>query len=132
MHIDWIIANKGWLFSGLFVAVPIALLNWLIGTWQNRRSQTQKSGDCSVNTQVEGQTQKSGDNCINFQAGRDIVVTKDVLEKPREQHSAGLKQAQEPDSQHASFAQPGSAHAVGTLPCGLGEPITAGLMTAII
>jgi hypothetical protein len=50
---DWIVANKEWLFSGLLVAVPIALLGWLIGS-RRKRSQTQKAGDHSVNIQVGG------------------------------------------------------------------------------
>lgn len=51
---DWIVANKEWLFSGLLVAIPIALLGWLIGTRRMKRSQTQKAGDHSVNIQVGG------------------------------------------------------------------------------
>src|SRR5439155_5553632 len=117
MHIDWIIANKGWL---------LRLFNWVIGTCQNRRSQTQKSGDCSVKTQIGRQIQKGGDNSTYIQAGNIFVVGEDVLKKLPEQHSADLKHAQEPDSQHASLAQPGSAHAVDNLPpCARGKPLTA-------
>src|SRR5437667_1483028 len=65
MHIDWIIANKGWL---------LRLFNWVIGTCQNRRSQTQKSGDCSVKTQIGRQIQKGGDNSTYIQAGNIFVV----------------------------------------------------------
>ncbi len=27
--LDWIIANKNWLFSGVAVAVPLAIIGWL-------------------------------------------------------------------------------------------------------
>jgi hypothetical protein len=57
---DWIIANKEWLFSGLLVAVPIALLGWLIRKRHISRSQTQKAGDHSVNIQVGGSIEVGG------------------------------------------------------------------------
>ena len=59
MLMDWIIANKDWLFSGLLVAVPIALVGWLIGS-RRKRSQTQKAGDHSVNIQVGGNIDVGG------------------------------------------------------------------------
>lgn len=58
---DWIIANKEWLFSGLLVAVPIALLGWLFAARYKKRSQTQRSGDNSVNIQVGGNIDLRGD-----------------------------------------------------------------------
>lgn len=51
---DWIIANKEWLFSGLLVGVPIALVGWLFARRRSRFSQNQKAGDGSVNIQVGG------------------------------------------------------------------------------
>ena len=45
IHMDWIIANKEWLFSGILVAVPIALIGWLIAKRRSRPSQSQRAGD---------------------------------------------------------------------------------------
>lgn len=50
--IEWIIENKTWLFSGLAVAIPIALLGWIISRPKNKTVQKQKSGKHSVNIQV--------------------------------------------------------------------------------
>lgn len=54
---DWIIANKEWLFSGICVAVPLALLGWLLRKRAGR-----------------AQTQRSGDHSLNIQAGSDVNV----------------------------------------------------------
>lgn len=61
--ISYLIANKDWLFSGIGVAVMS------VGVWLVRRrgrtadgiSQTQMSGDNSVNVQVSGDFKVSGD-----------------------------------------------------------------------
>ncbi len=50
----WILANKEWLFSGLLVAVPIALIGWFFARRGLHRSQVQRSGDDSVNIQAGG------------------------------------------------------------------------------
>lgn len=47
---DWILDNKDWLFSGIAIAIPLAIIGWLIGKKKN--SQTQNSGDNSTNIQV--------------------------------------------------------------------------------
>lgn len=49
---DWIIANKNWLFSGVAIAVPLALLGWFITSRKNK--QVQKGGKNSRNIQVGG------------------------------------------------------------------------------
>jgi len=49
---DWIIANKNWLFSGVAIAVPLALLGWFITCRKNK--QVQKGGKNSRNIQVGG------------------------------------------------------------------------------
>jgi len=49
---NWIVNNKEWLFSGIAIAVPLALLGWFFGTKKNK--QVQKSGDNSTNIQVGG------------------------------------------------------------------------------
>jgi hypothetical protein len=56
--IDWILQNKAWLFSGLLVAVPIAIVGWILA----KRSvvQKQKAGNNSVNIQGMGNTTVSG------------------------------------------------------------------------
>ncbi len=51
---DWIIANREWLFGGVLVAAPIALAGWLLARRYIHRSQTQRGGNRSVNIQVGG------------------------------------------------------------------------------
>lgn len=52
---NWIIANKEWLFSGIAIVVPIAILGWIL---------------CTRNIK---QVQKSGKNSKNIQAGGNIT-----------------------------------------------------------
>jgi hypothetical protein len=49
---DWIIENKDWLFSGVAIAVPLAIIGWFIATRGNK--QVQKGGKNSTNIQVGG------------------------------------------------------------------------------
>lgn len=49
---EWIIENKGWLFSGIAIAVPLAIVGWVISTRGNK--QVQKGGKNSTNIQVGG------------------------------------------------------------------------------
>lgn len=51
---QWIWANKEWLFSGLLVGVPIAVIGWIFGRRRLHRSQDQKSGRDSLNIQAGG------------------------------------------------------------------------------
>jgi type VI protein secretion system component VasK len=60
MH--WITENKEWLFSGVAVAVPLAVIGWFLAR-AKRRSEKR----------IE-QKQKSGSGSINIQVGRDISV----------------------------------------------------------
>jgi hypothetical protein len=57
---EWIWTNKEWLFSGLLVAVPIALVGWVFARRHLHRSQVQKSGDSSVNIQAGGNINLGG------------------------------------------------------------------------
>jgi len=50
--ITWLVANKEWLFSGLAVAVPIAIIGWIFGS--QRTFQKLRSGEKSINIQVGG------------------------------------------------------------------------------
>ncbi|WP_212612224.1 hypothetical protein [Ectopseudomonas oleovorans] len=52
MIIQWIVDNKEWLFGGIAVSIPLALL----GLFFSRRgkSQKQRGGKGSVNIQVGG------------------------------------------------------------------------------
>jgi len=52
--IEWIIENKTWLFSGLAIAIPIAIIGWIISRSKNKIVQKQKSGSRSVNIQAGG------------------------------------------------------------------------------
>ncbi len=47
---EWIIENKDWLFSGIAIAIPLAIIGWLIH--KNKSKQIQKSGNNSTNVQV--------------------------------------------------------------------------------
>lgn len=58
--IDWLIANKEWVFSG----IGIAIISWFF----NRKSDNQK------------QVQKSGKNSINIQVGNSLNIDKSQLE----------------------------------------------------
>ena len=49
---NWIIRNKEWLFSGILVAVPLALFGARVIA--KRLTQNQRGGDNSVNVQVGG------------------------------------------------------------------------------
>lgn len=57
----WLIDNKEWLFSGLMVAVPIAIIGWLF--IRNKKTKIQK--------------QKGGHGSTNIQVGRDIRISKE-------------------------------------------------------
>lgn len=48
---NWMIENKEWLFSGILIAVPIAVISWLISS--NNKSKIQKSGKNSTNIQAD-------------------------------------------------------------------------------
>ena len=48
----WIIENKDWLFSGIAIAVPLAMVGWFISSRGNK--QIQKGGKNSTNIQVGG------------------------------------------------------------------------------
>jgi len=50
--VDWIIANKEWLFSGIAIAVPLAIIGWLAAS--KKTKQIQKGGKKSTNIQVGG------------------------------------------------------------------------------
>lgn len=60
---NWIIENKEWLFSGLLVSVPIAIVGWLISK-KNKKNHTLN--------------QKSGKNSINIQSNDSITINGDV------------------------------------------------------
>ena len=51
---DWIITNREWLFSGILVALPLALLGWVLGKRAVAHLQRQKGGHGSVNIQAGG------------------------------------------------------------------------------
>jgi len=47
---EWILENKDWLFNGVAIAIPIAIIGWLISS--RRKKQVQKGGDNSTKIQV--------------------------------------------------------------------------------
>jgi hypothetical protein len=57
---DWIMANKEWLFEGALVAVPLAILGWVFGKRAVSLTQRQRSGRNSVNIQAGGDVNLGG------------------------------------------------------------------------
>lgn len=55
---EWIVQNKEWLFSGVAIAIPLAIIGWLFFSQGN--NQIQKSGDNSTNIQVGGNLKIGG------------------------------------------------------------------------
>ena len=55
---DWILNNKEWIFSGIGVAVIVAIVGLVFGKQKNK--QIQKSGNNSINIQVGGDVKKKG------------------------------------------------------------------------
>lgn len=49
---EWIVENKDWLFSGVAIALPLAIIGWIFSSRKNK--QVQKGGDNSTNIQVGG------------------------------------------------------------------------------
>lgn len=49
---EWILENKDWIFSGIAITVPLAIIGWFISTRGNK--QIQKGGKGSTNIQVGG------------------------------------------------------------------------------
>lgn len=56
---EWIIENKDWLFSGIAIAVPLAIIGWIISSRGNK--QVQKGGKNSTNIQVGGNLKIGGE-----------------------------------------------------------------------
>ncbi|MGX9418162.1 hypothetical protein ACWU4D_12500 [Vibrio sp. WJH972] len=55
---EWIADNKDWLFSGIAIAIPLAIIGWFISSRKNK--QIQKGGDNSTNIQVGGNLNLGG------------------------------------------------------------------------
>ncbi|CAH6892273.1 conserved hypothetical protein [Vibrio chagasii] len=55
---DWIIENKDWLFSGIAVALPLAIAGWFFSSHKNK--QTQRGGKNSTNIQIGGNFEVRG------------------------------------------------------------------------
>ena len=49
---EWILETKEWLFSGVAIAIPLAIIGWFFSCRINK--QTQKGGDNSTNIQIGG------------------------------------------------------------------------------
>lgn len=59
-HMLWIIQNKEWLFSGIAIAIPVAIIGWFSSGRGDK--QVQKSGNNSTNVQVGGNLRIGGDS----------------------------------------------------------------------
>lgn len=55
---EWLATNKEWLFSGIAIALPLAVIGWFISS--KKIKQSQKSGNNSVNIQVAGDLKLGG------------------------------------------------------------------------
>ena len=64
--LDWIVANKEWLFEGVGVAVPLAVIGWLCS---KRKGEDGKASTPSVQQQI---TIGGGDS-----VGRDKISHKE-------------------------------------------------------
>ncbi|HIF9169560.1 TPA: hypothetical protein ACX6RM_001800 [Photobacterium damselae] len=49
---DWLVQNKEWLFSGIAIAIPLAIASWFFSAKSSK--QVQKGGKNSTNIQVGG------------------------------------------------------------------------------
>ncbi len=58
-YMGWILENKEWLFSGVAIAIPLAIIGWFFSCRINK--QTQKGGDNSTNIQIGGNFKIGGD-----------------------------------------------------------------------
>jgi hypothetical protein len=56
---EWITENKDWLFSGVAIAIPLAIIGWFSSSGRNK--QVQKGGENSTNIQV-GESLNIGNN----------------------------------------------------------------------
>ena len=56
-RMSWLRENSPWLFSGVLVAVPLAVVGWILKKRHSAKSQKQVGGDNSVNVQVGGNVQ---------------------------------------------------------------------------
>jgi len=83
--ISWLSQNRTWVFSGIGVAVPIAIVGWLLSRGRAKRSQGQQSGAGSS----------------NLQAGRDINVAIHAHEG-RKSTSPPRSQARTPNISYSS------------------------------
>jgi hypothetical protein len=81
--VDWLVANKEWLFSGALVALPLAAIGWMFGKSAIHLQQKQRGGHGSVNIQAGGTVNlgasrandnTSGDNSTNVQAGGAVTI----------------------------------------------------------
>jgi hypothetical protein len=69
--LEWISQNKDWLFEGLGVATPIAVIGGLFALWKRRKNKREQP---VAEGPPVGLTQSSGDRSTNYQAGRDVVI----------------------------------------------------------
>lgn len=49
---NWIINNREWIFSGIGIAVPVAIAGWIFSSKKSK--QVQRSGNNSTNIQIGG------------------------------------------------------------------------------
>ena len=64
--LEWIAANKNWLFEGIGVAVPVAIIGWL---FSRRKDKTGKS---------DGEARQQSPIMIHTGSGDNIVGDKNI------------------------------------------------------
>ncbi|MDF2557577.1 MAG: hypothetical protein K0R71_1405 [Bacillales bacterium] len=52
--INWLNHNKEWLFSGIAVSIPLAIVGWFFSSSSKNTNQKLNSGENSTNIQVGG------------------------------------------------------------------------------
>lgn len=57
---EWVVANKEWIFSGFGIAIPLFIVGWYLN----------KKIFCNK------QSQKSGNNSTNIQVGKNFIIKK--------------------------------------------------------
>ncbi len=73
--LDWIIENKEWLFSGVAVAVPLAIIGWLYskrGKGESNIGSNNRAGrdqTVTIDNSVQQRHSGDGDN-----VGRDKII----------------------------------------------------------
>ena len=121
---DWINSNKEWLFSGIAIAIPLAILGWIFST-KKKNKQVQKSGSKSTNIQANeivvhqglsysevknvaldvfrANFYELGGNARAIAEARAAEITESFLKQLQLENPSGFSKAEDPAFQRALF-----------------------------